>query len=658
MTAPAPSIYELAIEIAKLKRAVAGLGSPQLAHSSLHDGSVETYETVTDDDGLPVEGDDGNVTDQLTSVIGRQFDGASGITVVAGPLPPAPAAPTLTPVPGGVELTWDGTWDGDPTGFAPTDWTHCEYHLSTDPLAHGILFATKRGEITSARGGTVFVPVGGGVQVYGWLVARTAAGKFALGPAAGPVAGGKLTESDLDVELGTKVFFGDVDPTTLGTVGLGSLWLKEPENVPYQRVADDLGAEMWVERRDPGIASALSEAAAAQETADTKAAVFAQASQPISTGRTLGDVWVDTDDGGKQYIWDGAWTPRLIGNAAIEPNSLVASNVIALGTITGSLISATAIDGKTITGATLQTSAAGARVVITSVDGIRGINAAGVTKTQLKTDGTFTATDATISGTLRTAAAGQRVEMSSTDFNRFKFFTGDVAEKVAGYLEVGVVLETLGVGVGAGGDRPRVRWQPPEITLAEPEGNVALTAWGAVRNGSSPGYWEFGGNVYIGGRLVNNDPLGDIIATYSTATLSTTATGEFRLAGGHNISSVTLLAGRKYEAIYVGNLNAAGSTGRVAVNIRAALGGVTPTTASELAATAMQFIGTLGGPGQGTVSTAGEPFQVSATRAYAFHLFGSNATAGGTMSAVPLAGGHGIIIRDLGPADTGLRTLL
>jgi hypothetical protein len=60
----------------------------------------------------------------------------------------------------------------------------------------------------------------------------------------------------------------------------------------------------WVSVRDGGIAQALADAADAQATADGKIATFYQAGPPTAEG--IGDIWFDTDDGFKQYRWNGS----------------------------------------------------------------------------------------------------------------------------------------------------------------------------------------------------------------------------------------------------------------------------------------------------------------------------------------------------------------
>lgn len=418
------AVEELARELRGFRRRLGAIERGEnLAFSSFEGGAIQQYNLIPPAD--PAD-PDGEITAQLAASFGQQYDGTNGVIPLTGPVPPAPAALTLTPVPGGVLAKWEGDYALSQLEVAPLGFTHVEVHVSTQPVS-GILFATKRGEIVSARGGEVFVPVGGGVEVYGWGVTRTSAGKASIpGPVAGPVAGGKVTEADLDVDLsqlggGTTIWYDDVDPTTDpgNTVRGGDLWLKEPENVGYRFVIDDLGAGTWVPVRDSGVTTALQEAAAAKAAAATKSRTFTQPDAPADmTADDVNDLWVDTTLGVIK-TWDGAeWQPYLIGNDAFAPNSLVASDLFATGTVSGDLIEGTAIDGMTITGATFQTEQPGAgvsRVVINSVDGFVGQGADGSTKTQVGTDGLLRAIDAILSGTLSTGGGtAQGVRISKT----------------------------------------------------------------------------------------------------------------------------------------------------------------------------------------------------------------------------------------------------
>ena len=91
----------------------------------------------------------------------------------------------------------------------------------------------------------------------------------------------------------------------------------------------------WVDTRDAGIAQALSDASAAQATADGKITSFYQASAPTS-GMSEGDIWIDTDDGNKQYRYtSGSWVA-------------VQDNAIATALSDAATAQATA-DGKVVT---------------------------------------------------------------------------------------------------------------------------------------------------------------------------------------------------------------------------------------------------------------------------------------------------------------------
>ncbi len=59
----------------------------------------------------------------------------------------------------------------------------------------------------------------------------------------------------------------------------------------------------WVNIQDTEIQNAIEAAGDAQSTADSKIITFAQPSTPTATG--IGDLWIDTDDGNKLYRWNG-----------------------------------------------------------------------------------------------------------------------------------------------------------------------------------------------------------------------------------------------------------------------------------------------------------------------------------------------------------------
>ena len=83
---------------------------------------------------------------------------------------------------------------------------------------------------------------------------------------------------------------------------VGDLWLDSDDGFKMYRWS----GSAWVSVRDSGIAQALSDAAAAQATADGKIDTFWQTTAPGSASE--GDIWFDTDDGYKQYRrTSGVW---------------------------------------------------------------------------------------------------------------------------------------------------------------------------------------------------------------------------------------------------------------------------------------------------------------------------------------------------------------
>lgn len=107
---------------------------------------------------------------------------------------------------------------------------------------------------------------------------------------------------------GKIVSFYANDPPT--AEGVGDLWVDTNDSNKLYRWS---GAA-WVTVRDGGIAQAISDAATAisnaataQGTADGKVTTFFQNDAPTAEG--IGDLWIDTNDGNKLYRWSGAaWT--------------------------------------------------------------------------------------------------------------------------------------------------------------------------------------------------------------------------------------------------------------------------------------------------------------------------------------------------------------
>ena len=91
---------------------------------------------------------------------------------------------------------------------------------------------------------------------------------------------------------------------------------------------------------------------AAQETANGKNTVYYQTSAPTGGTYKTNDIWFDTDNGNKMYMWNGSvWTPEQFGNAAISDLSITNAK-IANGTIESAKISN--LDAGKVTSGTMS----------------------------------------------------------------------------------------------------------------------------------------------------------------------------------------------------------------------------------------------------------------------------------------------------------------
>lgn len=338
------STERVAAQIIALRKRVDSLArTPQLAYSAIDDGAL----ALKDGSG------------QLTGIVGRAFDKTYGAFTVAGPTPPVPTAPTMTATPGGVIVHWDGRFADPQPSFtspvvAPMDYQRMEVEVSTDPTFADGGFGPNRGSIPSAAGGDLFVAWGtGGTPLYARLRTRAMSGKVsAPGATVGPVQSGQVQLGDLGFDIanyagGTTIYYGPATPTPRGSGGFlpGDVWFKEiaAGPPPHYEVWRWLGAA-WAPVVDQGIADSLATAVAAQAAADAKAKLFSQPTAPSYTGAASTAVWFDTANGGLRNVWDGAaWAPSPLGNGSIQPQSLIASNVLVTGSITAALLEATMV---------------------------------------------------------------------------------------------------------------------------------------------------------------------------------------------------------------------------------------------------------------------------------------------------------------------------
>ncbi|MFJ4966059.1 hypothetical protein ACIP6P_27040 [Streptomyces sp. NPDC088729] len=172
------STFDIGARLAALERQVARMQrSTRLGHASIEDAALQVY----DQDG------------SLRAIIGQQEDGTSGVTVVNGPPPPVPAAPTVLPSLSGVAVTWTGTFAD--AAATPMDFSRVEIHTTTAPDTP-LGTATLKATLESPRGGTVLVTAA--QPVYVRLVARNTSGAASEpSAAAGPVGPAPVVAEDI-----------------------------------------------------------------------------------------------------------------------------------------------------------------------------------------------------------------------------------------------------------------------------------------------------------------------------------------------------------------------------------------------------------------------------------------------------------------------------
>ncbi|MGW5529377.1 hypothetical protein ACWESE_20750, partial [Streptomyces xanthochromogenes] len=189
-------IHQLEQKLAQQERA------SRLASASLDNTALE----VRDGDG------------GLRAIVGQQGDGTTAVNVVNGPPPPAPSAPIVASVLGGITVSWDGAFaDG---AVIPLDWSRIEVHASPltgfTPMA-----ATLQSTIETAQGATVVVPTSG--PLYVRLLARNTSGT-ASAPTAqvGPLGPTPVVASDVLDGIITTVKLAD-DAVTTAKVATGAI---------------------------------------------------------------------------------------------------------------------------------------------------------------------------------------------------------------------------------------------------------------------------------------------------------------------------------------------------------------------------------------------------------------------------------------------------
>ncbi|MEW9521807.1 hypothetical protein [Streptomyces tubercidicus] len=308
-------------ELNRIKRQIQQIAKGQrLAHgASIENAALE----VRDDSG------------SLRAIYGQQADGTSGIQVVNGPPPPAPSAPIVASVLGGVTVSWDGQFaDG---AVIPLDWARVEVHASTSsgftPTA-----ATLQSTIETAQGATVVVVTDD--PVYVQLLARNTSGAASPPSSeAGPFGPTPVVADDIVDGIVTEVKLAN-DAVTAAKIAANAVGTTE--------ISDDAVTTQKI------VAGAIlaGQIAAGAVLTDKLAA-------EAVTAAKIASLAITTDK-----LDANAVTTAKLSAGSVDATALKA-DAITGKTITGGTITGTDIIGATVTGGVLQTNTSGSRVVVT-----------------------------------------------------------------------------------------------------------------------------------------------------------------------------------------------------------------------------------------------------------------------------------------------------
>jgi hypothetical protein len=136
------------------------------------------------------------------------------------------------------------------------------------------------------------------IAVGEWELVRDSDIAQALSNAATAITNAATAQSTADGKVTT--FFSAAVPTSEAE---GDLWIDLDDGNKLYRAAssgaDEIKAGEWVEIQDDDIATAVSNAADAQSTADLKIVTFYASDTPTSTD--IGDLWINSGDSNKLY---------------------------------------------------------------------------------------------------------------------------------------------------------------------------------------------------------------------------------------------------------------------------------------------------------------------------------------------------------------------
>lgn len=139
-----------------------------------------------------------------------------------------------------------------------------------------------------------------------------------------------VTTAQTTADSKIVALFQDDEPSTSGRT-TGDLWFDTNDSNKVYR----FNGTAWVSARDAGIQTAITNAAAAQSTADGKIDSFYQDDEPAGASSSLGDLWFDTNDGNKVYRYNGtAWQAAQDSQIATAISNAATAQSTADGKVT------------------------------------------------------------------------------------------------------------------------------------------------------------------------------------------------------------------------------------------------------------------------------------------------------------------------------------
>jgi len=287
----------------------------------------------------------------------------------------------------------------------------------------------------------------------------------------------------------------------------------------------------WVSVQDTAIAAAQSAATAAQTTADGKNKIYRQGTTPTGTF-SVGDLWFNTANDNAISRWDGSsWVANTLGNNALAS---ISANKITAGTIDASVITVSNINAGNISTGTLNAD----RIASASITGTK-IAAGTIVASNIAT-GTITAT-----------------QIAAGTITASNLATGTLSAN-------NITTGTLSASVGLSAVSGTIGGFTISSTSIFSSTNLVIESTGNISGGNSQtlfyGFVNIGGGFPTGERLIvsgSSSFVGTIVSTSNVtsqthffspfATNVTSAANGFWVTSGSGRMTYTTASSQRYK---------------------------------------------------------------------------------------------------------------